>query len=231
MKIKKTDITKGSPEWNILFKGLDTDDYLKRTVATDVLHALGDVSALLDRKRPKVLIVGTRDLRHYEAAYVYNVIKALSQNPSKPVVISGLALGVDTTVHQAALSHGLATIAVLPTGLDKIYPYNNKSLAERIATTPGCALLTQFKEKTNPIALNFVVRTILMTLLSDIAVIPFSKKKGSSMIAARMMNELDRGDSTYALPGRIDDVNSEGCNQLIRTGLAQLLDLETLKII
>ena len=217
----KRTITKGSPGWRELFYDNDVTNAMTPAHDFDSVNVLGDISALLDQDRPKVLVVGTRDAHAHESAMVGRIIEALSRNPWKPVVISGLALGTDTFVHRSALEHGLATVAVLPNGVgDDVYPRINRELAEQIASTPGCALLSQFPDGTAPMAVNFILRNKTMTMISDIAVIVATKEKGGSMICARMMDERNR--RVFAVPGRPDDIRSRGCNELISQGVAEI---------
>ncbi len=214
-------IEKGSPVWGAVFQGHDTDSFFSEGSRPDRITVSGDLSALLDPARPKVLVTGSRDIGAYEKHVVGLILKSLADNPAKPVVISGLAIGTDTAVHEYALSLGMATVAVLPCWIDEIYPYHNTGLARRIADTPGCALVSQFPEGTAPEALRFIERNRTIAMMSDTAVLAFSKSKGSSIITARLMYDL--GKRVLAVPGRPTDRNSEGCNDLIRQGVADIL--------
>ena len=222
-------IKNNTEDWNKLFHGKEKELFQEQPIPIDHIYLAGDATALLDESRKRILIIGTRDLKLTNYDYINQIVRQLSLSEAKPVIISGLALGTDTLVHSYALEYGLPTISVMATGLDQIYPFQNKKLAKQIKETPGCALLTQYDEKTAPTAFNFIQRTMTMTLMSDIAIIPFCKKKGATKLAARWMNSLDR--PVYALPGRMDDINSEGCNELISEGIAKLLtknELDTL---
>ena len=223
-------IVKGSLQWDTLFRGIDPEKVFTESYPKfDRLHAEGDLSALLDPSRPKVLIAGSRDLTLMEQTVIPVVMAHLAKNPAKPVIISGFAVGNDTIVHTTALSSGLATVAVLPTGLDTIYPACNKDLARKMASTPWCALLTQFPEGTEPKVTNFLARNNTAALLSDLMIITFSKEKGGAMLTATMMNLLER--PVYALPGRLNDEHSRGSNRLIASGKATLLDNVNLKML
>jgi len=223
-------IVKGSLQWDTLFRSIDPEKVFTESYPKfDRLHAEGDLSALLDPSRPKVLIAGSRDLTLMEQTVIPVVMAHLAKNPAKPVIISGLAVGSDTIVHTTALSSGLATVAVLPTGLDTIYPASNKDLAKKMVSTPGCALLTQFPERTEPKVTNFLARNNTAALLSDLMIITFSKEKGGAMLTATMMNLLER--PVYALPGRLNDEHSRGSNRLIASGNATLLDNVNLKML
>ena len=140
----------------------------------------------------------------------------------KPVIISGLAVGIDTYAHQAALECGLTTAAVMGTGLDRIYPYTNKNLAKKIVDSGKGCLLTPFPEQTEPLALNFITRNAVMATIADLVVVVESREKGGAIITARYANE--HGTQTLAVPGPVDEPRSKGCNWLIRKGYASILD-------
>ena len=229
VEITKT-IKPNTPEWKALFGEEDFQMHFHQCEVPTEIYTDGDLSALLDPSRPRVVLTGTRDNRAWEPHIILEVVSKLASLPCKPVIISGLAIGTDAHVHKYALELGLPTVAVMPTGLDKIYPFANEGLAERIRNTPGCALLTQFPVNTAPMALNFLARNTTMAMLADVGIVLFSKKKGGSMIVARKM--VDLGKPVWAVPGRLDDVNSAGCNDLIRQGYAIILsdvsDLENI---
>ena len=163
--------------------------------------------------RPAISIVGTRNMTPYGRLWCRNIVDTISQAPSKPVIISGLAFGVDVTAHEAALECGIPTIAVLPTGLDDIYPSAHRRIAQRIADTPGCALITDYPPRTGPQKLNFLRRNRIIAALGSSTILIESKIHGGGMMTAGLANGYGR--SVFALPGRIDDVCSAGCNQLL----------------
>lgn len=221
-------ICEGSPEWSLLFNDSNPNEYRKEDGELNKLFINGDLSALLDQERPKILVTGTRDMMAKDREAVRRTMNALAMNICKPVIISGLAVGTHTEVHELALSFGLPTIAVLPSSLSDIYPHRNLALAERIIKTKECALVSQFPPGTLPTNVRVIQRNWTMAMLSDAAVITSSKKKGGTVLTARMMYDLNR--LTYAVPGRPDDRNSQGCNDLIRQGMAQILnDYDELK--
>lgn len=169
-------------------------------------------------------IVGTRDASPYGIHTTGTIAASLKDDPDclHNCVVSGLALGIDTAAHRAALENGVHTVAVLPTGItDSIYPHMNAGLAERIAETPGCALVTSFPPGTEPMALNFIARNHIIAGLANKLIIVESKARGGGMVCARLAN--DYGRDVYAVPGRIDDIRSAGCNQLIGNGIAKII--------
>lgn len=137
-----------------------------------------------------------------------------------PTVVSGLAYGIDTASHQAALSYGLPTVAVLGHGLDRIYPPENTQLARNILDHGG-ALLTEYPVGTPIHARQFPARNRIIAALGDATVVVEAKAKGGALITANFAKEIHR--DVYAVPGRITDPLSEGCNNLIADGKARML--------
>ena len=217
-------------EWNALFRGRDTSKILRldRTgLPINEIHIKGSTALIENEDVLRIAIVGTRDISPYGKECTRRIINALAKNPAKPFIISGLAMGVDTEAFVQALHCGLPAIAVLPTGLDTIYPYQNRSLAKDIASTPGSCLLSQFPEKTAPTPIHFLSRNNVIAAISDIVIVVESKSKGGALVTARYGYDL--GAKVFAVPGRIDDIRSAGCNDLIQKGLASILtDFETL---
>lgn len=169
-------------------------------------------------------IVGTRDPSPYGAYTTKTITENLVDDPDCPnnCVVSGLALGIDEAAHRTALESGVPTIAVLPTGItDKTYPHHFKDLAERIAKTPGSALVTSFPPGTEPMALNFIARNHIIAGLAHKLIVVESKARGGGMVCARLA--YDYGRDVYAVPGRIDDIRSAGCNELISLGIAKII--------
>ena len=171
--------------------------------------------------RPMVAIVGTRDVSPYGSMWCKKIVKAMAEATVKPCIVSGLAFGVDSIAHTTALEYGLPTIGVMATGIETVYPWQHKELAGRITGTPGCAVLTDYPMKTDAVALNFVRRNrIIAGLASSVTVIE-SRKKGGSLMTARYACDYSR--DVFAVPGRLDDVRSAGCNSLIGAHMAEIV--------
>ena len=171
--------------------------------------------------RPIVGIVGTRDVSPYGSIWCRRIVEALADAPVKPCIVSGLAFGVDGIAHAAALEHGLTTIGVMATGIEKVYPWQHTDLARRIVDAPGSALVTDYPSGTGPVALNFVRRNrIIAGLASSVTVIE-TRKKGGSLMTARYACDYNR--DVFAVPGRLDDVRSSGCNSLIASHMAEIV--------
>ena len=114
---------------------------------------------------------------------------------------------------------GLPTIGVMATGPDSIYPYRHRESARQMAQTPGCALVTDYPPGTAPLAIHFLRRNRIIAGLSRATVLVESKIKGGGMMTCRLAFSYNR--DVFALPGRIDDVRSQGCNELIRQKIAE----------
>ena len=176
---------------------------------------------------PFISIVGTRDVSFYGQEWTRKIVFTLAQAQHKPVIVSGLAYGVDIMAHRAALEAGLRTIAVIPTGPEDIYPQGHRRYAEQIAGTPGCALITDFPPGTGAQAATFLRRNRIIAGLLSATIVVESKRKGGSLITAH--TAFDYGRDVWALPGRIDDVRSAGCNALLREKVAEpIADVEAL---
>lgn len=171
--------------------------------------------------RPMVAIVGTRDVSPYGSTWCKRIVTAMADATVKPCIVSGLAFGVDGIAHTSALEHGLPTIGVMATGIETVYPAQHRELARHIVEAPGSAILTDYPMKSDPMALNFVRRNrIIAGLASSVTVIE-SRKKGGSLMTARYACDYNR--DVFAVPGRLDDVRSAGCNSLISSHMAEIV--------
>jgi DNA processing protein len=135
-------------------------------------------------------------------------------------IISGLAFGVDAIAHKTALKNDLPTIGILAHGLDLIYPYEHAGLAKDMIKHSG-GLLTEFRSKTKPDKHNFPTRNRIVAGMSDATVVIETGIKGGSMITAELANGYNK--DVFALPGKVTDTKSAGCNHLIKNNKAMLL--------
>ena len=175
----------------------------------------------------KVAVVGTRNITSYGKEWCRRIVEALSTVKDKPLIVSGLAIGVDTVAHKTALDSGLSTVGVMATGIDKVYPVRNKGLADEMSETEGCALVSDYPPGTDAMPLNFIRRNRIIAGICEATILVESKIKGGGMITARLASSYDR--EVFALPGRVDDPFSQGCNLLIRQNIAEPIgDLSTL---
>ena len=168
--------------------------------------------------RRAVSVVGTRDLSPYGREWCTRIVHSLGTCPEKPAIISGLAIGVDICAHRTALDAGLPTIAVMATGPESVYPVRHTDFAERLCSTTGCALVTDYPPGTSPLPVHFLRRNRIIAGLSEATLLIESKIRGGGMMTARLADSYNR--TVFALPGRVDDTRSQGCNHLIRSRIA-----------
>jgi DNA processing protein len=164
-----------------------------------------------------VSIVGTRRATNYGKSQCHQIIEGLVS--MGVLVTSGLAYGIDTAAHKAALDFGLSTVAVLGHGLDRIYPQLNKPLAGRMVHQGG--LLTEFLSGSNPDRENFPKRNRIVAGIADATIVIEAGVRGGALITADIANSYNR--DVFAVPGRVGDELSAGCNNLIRTNRAALI--------
>lgn len=170
---------------------------------------------------PMIGFVGTRDLSPYGKTWCRKLVEALAEARIRPAIVSGLALGVDGIAHRTALECGLPTIGVMATGIERIYPWQHGQLAIDMVGSPGCGLVTDYPIGTTPLAQNFLRRNRIISGLVSAVVVVESKSRGGSLMTARYACEYGR--DVYAVPGRLDDTRSAGCNSLIREQMAQIV--------
>ncbi len=180
-----------------------------------LLFVRGD--ACLNHSRV-VAIVGTRNMTGYGREQCEQLVRDLL--PYQVMVISGLAYGVDACAHQAALRHKLPTAAVLGHGLDRIYPPLNHHLAQKIVSEG--ALVTDFPSGTRPDRENFPKRNRIIAGLCDAIIVVEAAVTGGALITANIANTYNR--DVFALPGKVTDKYSQGCNKLIRINKAHLIE-------
>ncbi len=169
--------------------------------------------------RKIISIVGTRNATQYGKDICNHLIKELAEAGHNPVIVSGLAYGIDVSAHRAALKYGLDTISVLAHGFDRIYPAAHKKTASEIVKQG--ALITEFTKSAEFERQNFLQRNRIIAGLSHATVVVESAIKGGSLVTADIANSYNR--DVFAVPGRLDDKYSEGTNQLIKTHKAFLL--------
>lgn len=165
-----------------------------------------------------IAVVGTRSNTDYGKMITEKLISDLAAQ--QILIVSGLAYGIDTIAHKAALANNLPTVGVVGHGLDVIYPYDNKTLAKEMINQDG-GILTQFPSKTKPDKHNFPIRNRIVAGLADGTIIIETSLKGGSLITAEMANGYNR--DVFAIPGRITDKHSGGSNFLIASNKAVLL--------
>lgn len=175
------------------------------------IYVYGNVAALQTRRT--LAIVGTRKASLYGTAMTQKIARELAA--SRWTIISGLARGIDTAAHIGALDAQGQTVAVLGCGLDIVYPPENLELYRRIAAENG-AVISEFRLGRVADRRTFPQRNRIIAGLSAGMLVAESDEKGGSMLSAGFA--ADYGRTVFALPGRVDQVNSRGCHKLIREG-------------
>ncbi len=169
-------------------------------------------------KEKKIIsIIGTRMMTNYGKSFLQEFMADIKHYD--PLIISGLAYGVDIYAHQLAMKHNLQTVAVLAHGLDTIYPKVHQKYALQLQENGG--VISEFWSKTNPDRENFIKRNRIVAGISEATVVIESAKKGGSLITADIANSYNR--DVFAVPGRSKDIFSQGCNDLIKHNKAALL--------
>lgn len=157
-----------------------------------------------------ISIVGTRNNSEYGKQVTEKIIRELPKEDL--LIISGLALGIDGIAHRAAIANGIPTLGVLAHGLDEIYPSQHRQLAKEMCLQGG--LLTDFRNHTAPNKYHFPRRNRIVAGMADATIVIESGEKGGSLITADLAAGYHR--EVFAVPGRISDQKSAGCNKLIR---------------
>jgi DNA processing protein len=165
-----------------------------------------------------IAVVGSRSHTEYGKQITEKIIKDLTAQ--NILVISGLAYGIDAIAHKAAIKNGLPTVGVVAHGLDQIYPIENAALAKDMIKHGG-GLLTEFRSYTKPDRHNFPTRNRIVAGMSDATIVIETGVKGGSMITAELANSYNK--DVFAIPGKVTDSKSAGCNYLIKSNKAALL--------
>ena len=175
-------------------------------------------TADLDAERI-LAVVGTRKASWHGREACRSLLGALRDLDPKPLIVSGLALGIDGCAHGAALENGLETAGVLPCGPDEIYPRQHRELASRMLEHG--ALVTDFARGTAPVAFTFLRRNRIIAGLADATLLVESYRKGGGLITLSLANSYNR--ETFAVPGRLSDVSFAGCNAVLSRQEATLV--------
>jgi DNA processing protein len=172
----------------------------------------------MDLNAPRVIsVVGTRTATSYGKGFCAELLNGLK--PYSPLVISGLAYGIDVCAHRNAVNAGLATAACVAHGLEKVYPSMHAPLAAEMEKNGG--LISEFPAYTKMNPELFPMRNRIIAGLSDCTIVVETDERGGSMITANLACSYAR--EVFALPGRYYDMHSAGCNSLIRKNLAAIL--------
>lgn len=182
----------------------------------EAIYAIGNLNLLRDNKA--VGVVGSRKVSSYGRTVTSRLAGELAQRGI--VIVSGLALGVDSLAHRAAVAANKPTIAVLPTGIDTIYPASHQTLAKQILEKNGL-LVSEYAPGVPALKHQFIERNRLIAALSNTLVITEAAERSGSLHTARFALELGR--SVMAVPGPITSPLSAGTNRLIQSGASPIL--------
>jgi DNA processing protein len=180
-----------------------------------VLYGQGNMDLNAERV---VAIVGTRSPTTRGIEVCESLVNGLKKY--NPMIISGLAYGIDITAHRQAVEIGLSTVAVMGNGLRRIYPREHQDFTQKMLETGG--LLTEYPHDQDPDREHFPMRNRIIASLCDALVVVESARKGGSMISALYANDYHK--DVFAIPGRVGDTYSLGCNHLIKTHKANILE-------
>ncbi len=166
-----------------------------------------------------ISIIGTRNATDYGRKMCDELLRDIAGKGYKPLVVSGLAYGIDIEAHKSALKYGLPTVGVLGHGLDKLYPSAHVQTARNMLSDGG--LITDFPSGTRIDPSNFIRRNRLIAGLSDATIVIESGDKGGALITADIALSYHR--DVFAYPGRVTDMYSKGCNRLIQNNEAAMI--------
>lgn len=167
-----------------------------------------------------VAIIGSRRCSKYGVSTAQRFAYSLAKENIN--IISGLARGIDTNAHIGCIKARGKTIAVLGSGLDNIYPPENKELAQSILKMGG-AIITEFPVGTKPLPENFPQRNRIISGLSNAVIVVEATEKSGTAITVDFA--LEQGKDVYAVPGNVDQVTSTGTNELIKQGAKPLTNI------
>jgi DNA processing protein len=179
-----------------------------------VLFSSGNIDL---QNQKTISIVGTRQITSYGLEFCRKFMEELA--PMNPVIVSGFAYGVDIAVHQLAMENNLQTIGIVAHGLNQIYPKSHKKYVAKMEENGG--FMTEFWSSSNPDKENFVRRNRIVAGMTEATIVIESAERGGSLITANLANDYNR--DVFAVPGRVSDKYSQGCNTLIKTQKANVL--------
>jgi len=199
----------------LYFNDDDYPDKLKHCIDGPVLlFQSGNINL---KNQHIISIVGTRKITSQGIAFCDNLVEQLT--PYNPVIVSGFAYGTDITAHKAAIKNKLQTIGCLAHGLNQIYPRAHKKYMAEVENNGG--FLTDFWSSDAFDKNNFLKRNRIIAGLSEATIVIESAERGGSLVTADIANSYNR--DVFAVPGRTTDLQSVGCNNLIKYQKAQII--------
>ncbi len=183
--------------------------------APHVIYAMGNIEALNSRT---LSIVGTRRMTHYGERVTTQVIKDLAPRVADLAIVSGLAFGIDAAAHRAAIDRGIKSIAVLANPLPDITPVQHTNFA-RDMLSKGATIISELHSQTKMNGRYYIPRNRIIAAMSSVTLVTESTIEGGAMSTAKMAFDYSR--EVLAVPGRVTDIYSAGCNMLIRNEIAK----------
>ncbi len=165
-------------------------------------------------------IVGTRHATTYGLSFVSGFVSDIKAEVDDVLIISGLAYGIDVSAHKESLKNDIPTVGVVAHGLSTLYPAAHRDIAGRMVKSGG-GLLSEYVHDTPVSKGYFLARNRIVAGMCDALIVVETARKGGSLVTARMATEYGR--PVFALPGRVSDAYSKGCNKLIFDNSATLL--------
>lgn len=207
---------------NISTAFFSDDNYPRRLAMCDdaptMLYATGNMGVL--DSRHIISIVGTRNATTYGAEVTADIVGQLATMLEKPLIVSGLAYGIDILAHRAALNAGTPTAGIVAHGLNTIYPADHRSTAVKICNSGG-AIVTEYPSDSPIHKGNFLARNRIVAGLADVTIVVESDSHGGALVTARIADAYGR--HVMAVPGRVTDRYSRGCNDLIARNVANII--------
>ncbi|PJD92869.1 MAG: DNA-protecting protein DprA [Legionella sp.] len=185
-----------------------------------ILYVRGDMDCLT---QPSIAMVGTRHPSVMGAETAWQFAYELAQTPL--VIVSGLALGIDAHAHAGCLAANGKTVAVMGTGMDHIYPYRHRALADQIAAQG--ALVSEFPLNSPPNAGHFPRRNRIISGLSSATLVVEAAVRSGSLITAKYAMEQNR--DVFAIPGSIHHVQARGCHRLLQQGAGLIMSVQDVR--
>ena len=182
------------------------------------IYAIGNLNLLNEKS---FSVVGTRTPTDYGKKYCRKICKEMSLRDIP--IVSGMALGIDTIAHQTALKNGGKTIAVLPCGMNKIYPKENEKLFEQIIENDGL-IITEYENDKKADSKKFLERNRLVVALGEGLFVVEALYRSGTSVTARIATEHNK--KVFALPGSLDSTYSYGTNNLIKNGAYLVMEAE-----
>lgn len=197
------------------------EDYPRRLLDCDdaplMIYSLGKVNF---NATHVISIVGTRNATAYGAGFISKFIEEISRRLPDTLIVSGLAFGIDVAAHREALAHDIPTVGVLAHGLSTIYPAVHRSTAVEMVRKGG-GLVTDYRHDSPIHRHHFLARNRIVAGLCDALIVVESASKGGALLTANIASAYGR--DVFALPGRVTDIYSAGCNKLIITNIAAMV--------